>query len=225
MLALRPIQSRATRDRPRIGLRTRPGSRDQAAAPADPPAPRFESKARRRELLNLLRVSNAAKHLDHLPAPGCSIHAIMRGNYSFCDLIPAVLKLISPATLGYVAATTLGFSQKAILQILDLIDSGGVAQFDFVCADFFAKSDQEICQFARTELTRRGSRFAAARCHAKILLLAGSDGSRYVSESSANIRACRSIEQFALTNDPDLFAFHHQWIDELLDAPEETNRA
>lgn len=193
--------------------------------PAERPNPRFESKARRRELLNLLRVRNAAKHLDHLPASGCTIHGIMRGNYSFCDLIPAAISLIAPARFEYVAATTLGFSRKAALQLIDLVDAGHVARIDFVCADFFEKADAEICQFAREELTRRGSRFTAARCHAKIILFAATDGSRYVSESSANIRACRSIEQFALTNDPELFEFHRQWIDEVFVAPEKANQA
>lgn len=231
MLTLRSTsQHLAARDRPALAIRTRPKilpHQGAAAATVEPPQPnpRFESKARRRELLNLLRVRNAAKHLDHLPEAGCSIHGIMRGNYSFCDLIPAVLSMLSPATLTYVAATTLGFSRKAILQILDLIDSGGVARFDFVCADFFAKSDPEICMFARAELTRRGSKFTAARCHAKIILFATSDGQHFTSESSANIRACRSIEQFALTNDRELFEFHRTWIDEIFDAPEEANKA
>jgi hypothetical protein len=222
MLSLRPAQTRATRDRPRLATRTRPGT---AAPIAEQPNPRFESKARRRELLNLLRVANAAKHLDHMPEPGCSIHGIMRGNYSFCDLIPAVLRLIQPARLEYVAATTLGFSRKAALQLIDLLDAGHVQRIDFICADFFEKADSEICQFARAELTSRGSRFTAARCHAKIILLAADNGDRYTSESSANIRACRSIEQFALTNDPDLYEFHRQWIDEIFHAPEKANQA
>jgi len=100
--------------------------------------------------------------------------------------------------------------------MIDLLDSGNVRTLDFLCADFFEKSDPEICNFAREELTRRGSRFASARCHAKIILLGMDDGTRYVSESSANIRACRSIEQFAITNDPDLYDFHRVWIDELM---------
>ena len=212
MLTRTPPQARPTRNRPKLLDRTRPGCGSAESTP-----PRFEAKAKKRELLNLLRVSNAAEHLDRMPGPGCAIHAIMKGNYSYADLIPAVLKLSAPAKLEYLAATTLGFSQKAALQLLDLIDSGNVKTIDFVCADFFEKADPEICKFAREELTRRGSRFASARCHAKIILMGLNDGTRYVSESSANIRACRSIEQFALTNDPDLYEFHREWIDGLMD--------
>ncbi len=156
MLTTRKPQARPTRNKPTLRDRTRPG---QGAA-EEPPLPRFEAKAKRREMLNLLRVANAAKHLDHLPGPGCAIHVIMKGNYSYADLIPAVLKLSAPARLDYLAATTLGFSQKAALQLIDLIDSGNVRTLDFVCADFFAKADPEICKFTREELTRRGSRFS-----------------------------------------------------------------
>ena len=213
MLTTRQPKARPIRNQPKLRGRIRPGQ----GATEEPPPPRFEAKAKRREMLNLLHVANAAKHLDHLPGPGCAIHAIMKGNYSYADLIPAVLKLSAPARLDYLAATTLGFSQKAVLQLIDLIDSGNVRTLDFLCADFFAKADPEICQFARKELARRGSRFAAARCHAKIILMGLDDGTRYVSESSANIRACRSIEQFTLTNDPELYEFHREWIDELMD--------
>lgn len=201
-----------TRNRPSLRDRTPPGK----GGAEDSGPPRFEAKAKRRELLNLLRVANAAKHLDHLPGPGCAIHAVMKGNYSYADLIPAVLTLSAPVRIDYLAATTLGFSQKAALQLIDLIDSGNVRTLDFVCADFFEKADPEICKFTREELTRRGSRFASARCHAKIILMGLDDGTRYVSESSANIRACRSIEQFMLTNDPDLYDFHREWIGELM---------
>ena len=212
MLTIRQPQARPARDRPKLRNRSRPG---QAVA-GEPPSPRFEAKAKRRELLNLLGVSNAAKHLDHLPGPGCAIHGIMRGNYSYADIIPAVLRIAAPAKMDYLAATTLGFSQKATLQLIDLVDSGKVRTLDFLCADFFAKADPDVCRFAREELARRGSRFVAARCHAKIILMGLDDGGRYVSESSANIRACRSIEQFALTNDPELYEFHREWIDELV---------
>ena len=233
MLAAKPPQSRPTRNRPKLQKRVRPGcgatakrrwlrnfrrvaDATKAREHVEPVALRFDAKAKRRELLNMLHVANAAKHLDHLPEPGCAIHGIMRGNYSYADLIPAVLAMAAPARIDHLVATTLGFSQKAVLQLIDLIDSGQICVVDFLCADFFAKADPDVCRFAAGELSRRGSRFAAARCHAKIILLGLDDGTRYVSESSANIRACYSIEQFVLTNDPELYEFHRKWIDELM---------
>ncbi len=200
------------------------GLRDAPRDPVDAKAGlRFEVGQRRREFRNWLSVANATEQIGRLPDPGCSLHGIMRGNFSYGDLIPAVLRLCQPATLAYVACTTLGFSVRASSAIVRLLDSGQIARCDFVCADFFEKADADICRQFRVDLESRGSRFTSARCHAKILLFATTSGEHYTSEASANIRACRSVEQFCLTNDPELFQFHRGWIRELFaDGKKET---
>ncbi|MCY2987174.1 MAG: hypothetical protein NTY19_04800 [Planctomycetota bacterium] len=194
-------------------LTIRDAPRDPAA---DRSALRFESRERRREFIDARGVANAAKVLDHLPEPGCSIHGVIRGNYNYFDTIPAVLRLAAPATLDYLAITTLGFSARVAKRLLILIDSGQVRTVDFLVADFFLKVDSEICAAFRENLRSRGSRLAAAESHAKVLLMQTTDGRHYVSESSANIRSCRALEQFALTNDRELFDFHRQWIQEAM---------
>jgi hypothetical protein len=65
-------------------------------------------------------------------------------------------------------------------------------------------------------LHRRGHSIAAIRCHAKILLMELTDGRHIVVESSANLRSCRNIEQFTMTDDHDLLLFHRGWMLELL---------
>jgi len=192
------------------------GLRDAPKDPVDAKAGlRFEAGVRRREFKNWLSVANAVEAIRTLPAPGCSLHGIMRGNFSYADLVPAVLRLAAPATLTHVSATTLGFSVRASSMFLRLIDSGQIGTVDFVVADFFARADADVCRQFRADLESRGSRFVSARCHAKLLLFETTNGEHYTSESSANIRACRSIEQFCLTNDPELFQFHQSWITEL----------
>jgi hypothetical protein len=59
-------------------------------------------------------------------------------------------------------------------------------------------------------------RIAALRSHAKLLLFELTDGRKITVESSANLRSCRNVEQFSMTNDPALLSFHAGWIDELL---------
>ena len=221
MLTARPPKIQPATTRQRLILRT-----EKTSAQSDRKMDlRHESKQRKREFRNLLSIDNATKHLDHLPALGCSIHGIMRGNFSYCDMIPAVLRLAAPATLVYVAITTLGFSRRATSTVLSLIDAGQVDRVDFVCADFFEKADAEVCQDMRASLTARGSRFVAARCHAKILLFETTAGQWFTSESFANILACRSIEQFCLTNDRELFEFHRDWIAGLFDGKAEASWA
>jgi len=187
---------------------------------------RYESRTRRRVMVDAQSVANAVRNIERLPANACSLHIIMRGNFVFSDIIPAVLHLAAPATIDYLAVTTLGFSRRAIAILLDLLDSGKVGRMDFICTDYFERVDSEICQHMREELTARGSRFASAKCHAKVVTFEMSDGRCFASEGSANIRACRNVEQFCLTQDRELVAFHRNWIDRLIKiyAPEKASR-
>lgn len=66
------------------------------------------------------------------------------------------------------------------------------------------------------QLTARKQPVVAVRSHAKVLLFAMSDGAHYVIESSANLRSCRNVEQFALTRDAGLLQFHRAWMRELI---------
>lgn len=54
------------------------------------------------------------------------------------------------------------------------------------------------------------------RNHAKIILAEMVDGRCFVWESSANMRSCRNIESYVLTQDVDLLLFHRGWMNELL---------
>lgn len=187
---------------------------------------RYLSPPRKRELVDATSVANCLKNLDHLPDRDCSLHVIMRGNFVFSDIIPTVLKLGSPATIEYLAVTTLGFSKRASAIILDTIDSGNARSVDFICTDYFERVDNEICQEFRLELTRRNCRFASAKSHAKIVLFKLTDGRCFTVEGSANIRSCRNIEQFALTQDPALLAFHRDWIGKVIEVyvPQKASR-
>jgi hypothetical protein len=216
MLAVRKPKLKPPRDARTLRL---PGTNQEPQGIDVKRSLRFEAQFRKRELLNLLRVNNAVACLERLPTTGAAIHGVMRGDFAFSDLIPAMLRLLEPAaTLRYLAATTLGFSRIASVSLIRLMDAGQIAKVDFVCASYFQSMEPAACQYLRESLTGRGSRFAAARCHAKVYLFEATDGRRYVCEASANIRACQSIEQFAIIADADLFEFHRAWINEIMDA-------
>jgi hypothetical protein len=124
--------------------------------------------------------------------------------------------LIEPETLVYLAITTLWFSRSTITQFVKMLDAKQIRTVDFLCTDLYAKTRPEETRSMNTALANRGSRFAAVRCHAKIVLMQTTDGRYYVSEGSANIRACRSVEQFAMFQDRDLFEFHQKWIQDMI---------
>ncbi|HXT57667.1 MAG TPA: hypothetical protein VN699_03490 [Pirellulales bacterium] len=163
-------------------------------------------------MLDLSRVANAAAHLERLPEPGESIHCVMKGNFDSWDLVPAVLRLAAPATIGYLGVATLGFNARGTAELCRLMDAGQIEQVDFIASTCFQAKGAAEWAGLHTQLTARGGRCVAVRSHAKLLLFAMSDGAAYAIESSANLRSCRMAEQFCMTHDRGLFDFHHSWI-------------
>jgi hypothetical protein len=177
---------------------------------------RFSRRAKKRQTMHLLHVANAAEHLRRLPDDGETIHAVMKGNYHAWDLVPAVLQLATPATIAYLGIATLGFNRANAQELVDLLDKGHVSKVDFICSTYFRGNSADEYTQLHGALTSRGHRCVAIRSHAKVILFQMTDGAAYVIESSANLRSCRAIEQFTLTADPGLLAFHREWIEQLI---------
>lgn len=204
-------------------INPQPKERDWQASELDGAEIQHRRRPLKRDWMFALRVSNAAKHLERLPEPGESIHAVMRGNFNAWDLIPAALQMMHPATIGTLRTTTLGFNRRNSKQLVDLIDDGKIARCFFICSLFYeqAESAKGECDYLRRELAERNGAFISVRNHSKVQTFDTSDGNHYVIESSANLRSCRNIEQFTLSNDAGLLAFHAQWIDRIFQHGEE----
>jgi hypothetical protein len=180
----------------------------------------------RHTALHLLHVSNAARHLERLPEPGESIHAIMKGNYNAWDLVPAVFKLAGKCKIDALHVATLSFNQQNAIELLEMYDRGDVRAVVFLCSCYFEQTSAQEYAIIDVGLRRRGQQCQAARNHAKIILFAMADGRRLIIESSANLRSCRNVEQFCMTADADLYEFHRQWIERMvIDAREQKQKA
>ena len=141
----------------------------------------------------------------------------MRGNFNSWDLIPAILTLAEPATIAELNIATLGFNSKGAAALIDLLDTGPVSRCTFLCAHYWKSVEGDTYDELAEALTTRGHRCLAMRCHAKIVLAELTDGRCLTIESSANLRSCRAIEQFTMTNDPPLLQFHRGWMKQVLD--------
>lgn len=174
--------------------------------------------SRKRQMLHMLHVANAAKQLGALPGPEESVHCVMRGNYHGWDLVPAVIRLAAPATIAELYVATLGFNGTNAAELLELVDAGTIAAVTFLCSCYFQGSSAPEFERLSAGLARRGHRCMAARSHAKILLCRLTDGRAIVVESSANLRSCRNVEQFCMTQSVELYEFHRGWINEIFNA-------
>lgn len=163
------------------------------------------------------RLANAIEDIGDLPRPGQVIHLLTAKRFSLFNVIEAVLKLRAPAKIRYLAVCTLGFSTANVEALAAMLDNGQVDRLDFVFSVYFRSLEKENCERLTAELGRRGARIIALLQHSKILAIETTGGDHYVIESSANLRSCASLEQMTIFNDPDLAAFHRNWIGSLFE--------
>ncbi len=171
---------------------------------------RLVTRARRHRTYDLRNVPNAVALVKPLPRPGEVVHAIMGGDFACWDLVPAILDLAGRPTEELFIAT-LGFNAQNTWHLCQLLDQGAIRRAHILASDYFAASDAPTFREAKAQLQARGATLTSSRNHAKVIGLAF-ERDAYVVEGSANMRSCNNLEQFTLTNDPELFEFHRRWI-------------
>jgi len=194
-----------------------PGSRDpkKPLAGAALVAPnRLTRRDAKRRLLDATAAANAVRELGSLPARGESLHVVMRGNFHFWSIVPAVVALARPARVEVLHVATLGTNKANTASLCALLDAGDVRRCVFLASCYFRDASASIWGDLKAALAERGHRAAAVRNHAKVILFKLDDGRAIAVEGSANLRSCNNLEQFAMTADEDLRAFHARWIDE-----------
>jgi hypothetical protein len=172
----------------------------------------------KRVMLNARRLADAVEHIGRLPEAGEAFHLVTAKRYSLWNVVQAVLHLAEPSMIAYLGIATLGFSRQNLDDLLAELDAGRIGKVDFLYSVYFKSNERENCERLAHELTTRGHRVVAMLTHAKILLMRLSDGRAFVVESSANLRSCSSIEQITMTHEAELFAFHRQWLTEIMEA-------
>jgi len=125
-----------------------------------------------------------------------------------------MLSLKKPLPIIELYLATLSYNRDTLNELIDLIDESRIGLVTLITSVYDRANDPDRFNFARDELTSRGHRILAMRNHCKLILASFSDGTFYVSESSANLRSHSTTEQIALTNDTGLYAFHRQWMEE-----------
>lgn len=154
--------------------------------------------------------------LDHLPAPGESLHALMTGYYDLTMLLACIIEQHSEPC-EHLRIATLSMSQRNVFELLRLIDSGKVGRLSIVISRFFRGQKTSLFESTQKELRERLGRHCliADRCHAKVITMnMGTD--RLSMEGSANLSTNDNIEQFCLLNHPQVHDWHAAWIDDMV---------
>jgi len=181
--------------------------------------PRHERKPARRLYVNALRAKTASEALAGLPADGETWHCLMTGDFDSFDLVDAMLNHAKPATIENLHLATLGFNHANAKRLLEMLDAGQVHRVTMIVSMYYEADHKErdTCYLLARELPARGGWYCATRSHAKVIAARFTDGRCFVVESSANLRTCRNLEQFAITQDAGLLEFHRTWMETVHD--------
>lgn len=173
-------------------------------------------KAGRRGIRAKIRPENARCVLPHLPGgPDDRTHAVLRGDFVLCDLIPAIVNDRGACPSVHIA--TLGLSKGNAETLAELHADGRIGPVTVLCSNYFQQVDK-LTTFREVEaVISRIGRLVVARNHAKVICLPTADGA-FVIEGSANLRSSDNLEQIAIFNDPELLAWHVSWIERLTTA-------
>ncbi len=191
----------------------RPGADDDEADGLPTPT-RVKLLARR-----AAGIAEAKAVLEHLPAPGESLHAVVTARLDLTDVINAILEKIGRCDRMMVA--TLGYNARNLRMMLGWLDSGAVRSLSLVASLFYRSHNGSDWQRTLEEFRARGQRAACCHSHAKVVTMQFATGERFSIEGSANLCGNGSgREQFALIHDAGLHDFHASWIEALVDKHE-----
>ena len=170
-------------------------------------------KSDKRQVVDAAKVSNAARQIQRMPEQNETIHVIMSGNYDGFDIVNGILALAAPATIRRLEICTMGFNVRNVAELIGLMDAGQVGEVRFICSVFYKAHEPGVYNELKKALADRGGSAIAIRSHCKIILIETTGGDFLAYESSANLRSCRMLEQFTLTNSAAVVEFHRSWMD------------
>jgi hypothetical protein len=173
----------------------------------------FTRRTTKRTMAELVRTRHASQTIGRLPAPGETLHAVLKGGFSLFDFLPAILDLADDA-IDRLHIVTLSMAHRNVDRLDQWATEGRVKDVRIIVSCYHAAADKAIYDHATAFCAKHGFRILPLRSHAKMLAL--KIGERHmIVESSANLRSCRNIENAIVYDDADLYRWHTGWINEL----------
>ena len=160
-----------------------------------------------------LKKEKAIEVLNELPEPGGSIHIISNGSFDYFNLIPLAIALLKQPGDFYFSTRTL--NNQNTEYILKLYDDGYVKSINCLVGLYFKKRETAVFNLLYDGIKQRKQKIFCNENHSKVTLL--ENGTDFITiQGSANFTANPRIEQFSIHNSKQLFDFHKQWMDEIL---------
>ena len=147
---------------------------------------------------------------------GEHINAIVSGNFIAGDLIEAYLfdnNLVAEEIL----ISTLSMSRENVDSLKNIQDFRLNGVMGLVISDFYFSHERKSgIEDIANELGNGQFALAVAGIHTKITLIKTVCGQHIIIGGSANLRSSMNIEQITVDNCPVLYAFHREWMADIL---------
>lgn len=170
---------------------------------------------------HLVKYERAAELAAMIPEldEGMRVAAIVSGNFIFGDFIEAYMVQTNYFAEEILVAT-LSLGKENVDSLHNLVQGGFCDDLALIVSDYWYAHERRkeggVPYILETLGQSEKFRLAAAGLHTKVTLIRTSCGKHIVMHGSANLRSSRNLEQFVIENDPDLYAFHRAWMEQIL---------
>ncbi len=137
-----------------------------------------------------------------------SYHILTTGEVTMLEIVE---KIVKNHGIKDVYIATLSFDYKTIDKLIKWIDEKTIDKLYFIRCMLYVGERQELYNYAREELERRGQKIIGLNNHAKIVLL-GNGIDFIVISGSQNFTNAKLIEQMTIYNNEALFRFYEKWF-------------
>lgn len=182
-------------------------------------------KVKRTGVRQFIKPENALVVVRRMPEEGGTTHCILRGDFVLGDLIG---KLMETGYCAHLRIATLGMSVYNAQMLARLHQEGKVGEISLVLSHYFEQVNKSTVYADCRSILEGKAKIHVMRSHAKIILMAraGKRGEEpkdwLVMEGSANLRSSDNLEQMTIFNDREVYEFHREWMDHVMDQPKNT---
>jgi len=176
---------------------------------------RMTTRQRKKQYRKLAQKDMAKTHLYPLPKLHEAVYMVSNARFDFYDFIPAMIEIKGMPATRLLASTWI-MNRININGLIELFDKGQVKAIDFFIGEYFKKRESANYALFAEFMINRCQRFKCGKNHSKFFSIQFEDGECYTIQSSANFTENGNVETHVCENDPDLFAFHYSWMNEIL---------
>lgn len=158
-----------------------------------------------------------------LPAEGEQLHLVTLEDFNAFTFVPLLIK--QRGRIDHLVSAMYSISQDVTLTLCEMLDADAIGRIDLLISETinfrFPARIQELVEQANMRAGR--FRVGVGRNHAKVSLMqCGAD--HYIVEGSGNWCHNARVEQYVFENSAEIWAFHRQWIESILEASGEADQ-